>query len=123
MGRTEVEQYLQERSVSDKDRETALRLYPTLVQTALTFLQTSVHDLAATVANSLDDGEVKYILSEKSMPTRGEQSDELSWDKVNDSKTVKIMKRRIGNWTDLSGFTQCTLLSAIGHTIPSDRQV
>jgi hypothetical protein len=57
------------------------------------------------------------------MPTRGEQSDELSWDKVNDSKTVKIMKRRIGNWTNLSGFTQSTLLSAIRDTIQSDRQV
>ena len=88
MGRVEVDEYLQESSVSDKDRETALRLYPTLVQTALTFLQTSVHDLAATVANSVDNREVKYILSEKPMPTRGEGSDELSWEKVNDRKTA-----------------------------------
>jgi hypothetical protein len=123
MGKVEVDEYLQERSVSDKDRETALRLYPTLVQTALTFLETSLYDVATTAANNLNDGEVKHILSANPTPTRGERSEELSWDKVNDSKTVKIMKRRIGNWTDLSGFTQSTLLSAIRDTIQSDRQV
>lgn len=118
-----METYLQERSVSDKDQETALRLYPTLVQTALTFLETSLYDVATTVANNLNDGEVKHILSANPTPTRGERSEELSWDKVNDSKTVKIMKKRIGNWTNLSGFTQSTLLSAIRDAIPSDRQV
>lgn len=120
---SEIELFLREECVTDDDRKTAKRLYPTLLKTALSLIESKVYDLATTIADSLEEDEISHILSGDALPTRLEGRDELSWGKIEDKETVKILKGRIRNWDTLSGMAQSTLLAAVRETVSSDEQV
>lgn len=120
---SEIELFLREKGITDEDRKTAKSLYPTLLKTALTLVESKVYDVASMIADSLEEDEISHILSGHAVPTQPDRRDELSWGKISDRETVKILKGRISKWDTLSGMAQSTLLAAVRETISSDEQV